>query len=165
MHHVPASAPPVGVLLWGACRARWRMEPAPAIGDRAQRLAKASSGAMSEPLQLKIAGPLGWLMLLVAACAPIRHGHADAAHEWSLFLGGETSEAEARLAAMADDEEANFLLANIALAHGEHDRAASLTAELRRRHPEDVELQLLEHLVQLRGEHPERVLATETSRI
>jgi len=95
------------------------------------------------------------LLLFAAGCASISHHQADAAHEWSLYLGGETLEAEGRLAAMADDEEAKFLLANIALANGGHDRAASLTAELRGRHPEDVELQLLEHLVRLREEHPD----------
>src|SRR6266404_795905 len=134
---------PFGALVPGACR-RSRMAPEGAIGGRGQRLAKESSGAMSEPLQLKVAGPLGWLILLAAACAPIRHGHADAAHEWSRYLVGKTSEAEARPVAMRDDEEAKFLLAKIALADGRRDRAA---AELRGRHPEDVELQLLEHLV------------------
>ena len=92
-------------------------------------------------------------MALAAGCVPIGHHHA-AAHEWSRYLVGKTSEAEASLVAMRDDEEAKFLLANIALAHGAHDRAASLTAELRGRHPEDVELQLLEHLVRRREEHP-----------
>src|SRR5437879_10871738 len=145
MHHVPASAP-VGALLLGACRARWRMEPAPAIGRHARRVAKESSETIREQVRWKIAGPLGLLLLFAAGCASISHGHADAAHEWLRYLGGERAEAEASLAAMADDEEANFLLANIALANGEHDRAAFLTAELRGRHPEDVELQLLEHL-------------------
>jgi len=92
-------------------------------------------------------------MALAAGCVPIGHHHA-AAHEWSRYLVGKTSEAEASLVAMRDDEEAKFLLANIALAHGARDRAASLTAELRGRHPEDVELQLLEHLVRRREEHP-----------
>src|SRR6266446_7969355 len=156
MHHVPASAPPVGVLLLGACRTRWRMEPAPAIGKHARRGAKESSETIRERVRWKVAGPLGLLLVFTAGCAPIRHGHADAAHEWLRYLGGQRVEAEAGLATMADDEEANFLLANIALANGEHDRAASLTAELRRRHPEDVELQLLEHLVELRGEHPDK---------
>ncbi len=98
-------------------------------------------------------------MALAAGCVPIGHRHAAAhdqaaAHEWSRYLVGKTAEAEAGLVAMRDDEEAKFLLANIALANGAGDRAALLTAELRRRHPEDVELQLLEHLVQLRREHP-----------
>src|SRR6266481_2874666 len=155
MHHVPASAPPVGVLLLGACRTRWRMEPAPGIGKHARPGAKESSETIRERVRWKGAGPLGLLLVFTAGCAPIRHGHADAAHEWLRYLGGQRVEAEAGLATMADDEEANFLLANIALANGEHDRAASLTAELRRRHPEDVELQLLEHLVRLREEHPD----------
>src|SRR5439155_668080 len=80
------------------------------------------------------AGLLGWLMALAAGCVPIGHRHAAAhdqaaAHEWSRYLVGKTAEAEAALVAMRDDEEAKFLLANIALAHGAHDRAASLTAE------------------------------------
>src|SRR6266478_1784302 len=131
------------------CPAGSRMEP-PADGKRRTR-----NRAGVRELQWKNAGPLGWLILLAAACAPIRHGHADAAHEWSRYLVGKTAEAEARLVAMRDDEEAKFLLANIALANGAGARAALLTAELRGRHPEDVELQLLEHLVRLRAEHPE----------
>ena len=123
------------------------MEP-PADGKRRTR-----NRAGLRELQWKSAGLLGWLMALAAGCVPIGHHHA-AAHEWSRYLVGKTSEAEASLVAMRDDEEAKFLLANIALAHGARDRAASLTAELRGRHPEDVELQLLEHLVRRREEHP-----------
>src|SRR5882724_4554282 len=69
MHHVPASAPPVGVLLLGACRARWRMEPAPAIGRHARRVAKESSETIREQVRWKIAGPLGLLLLFAAGCA------------------------------------------------------------------------------------------------
>ena len=123
------------------------MEP-PADGKRRTR-----NRAGLRELQWKSAGLLGWPMALAAGCVPIGHHHA-AAHEWSRYLVGKTSEAEASLVAMRDDEEAKFLLANIALAHGARDRAASLTAELRGRHPEDVELQLLEHLVRRREEHP-----------
>src|SRR5438132_773956 len=109
--------------------------------------------------QWKSAGLHGWLIALAARCVPIGQRHAAAhdqaaAHEWSRYLVGKTAEAEAGLVAMRDDEEAKFLLANIALANGAGDRAALLTAELRGRHPEDVELQLLEHLVRRREEHP-----------
>src|SRR5437762_3874421 len=122
------------------------MEP-PADGKRRTR-----NRAGLRELQWKSAGLLGWLMALAAGCVPIGHRHAAAhdqaaAHEWSRYLVGKTAEAEASLVAMRDDEEAKFLLANIALANGAGDRAALLTAELRGRHPEDVELQLLEHLV------------------
>ena len=55
------------------------MEPAPAIGRHARRVAKESSETIREQVRWKIAGPLGLLLLFAAGCASISHGHADAA--------------------------------------------------------------------------------------